>query len=118
MVAAVESSQFDHTPLLLLLLFSCSVVSALYDLIDCSTPGFPVLHYFPELLKLMSIESVMPSNHLILCCPLLLLPSVFPRIRVFSSELALHIRWPKYWNFSTFVGHIAISRRATKWQGS
>ena len=48
MVAAVESNQFDHTPLLLLLLFSCSVVSALYDLIDCSTPGFPVLHSFPE----------------------------------------------------------------------
>ena len=51
-------------------------------------------------LKLMSIESVMPSNHLILCCPLLLLPSVFPSIRVFSSESALHIRWPKYWSFS------------------
>ena len=48
----------------------------------------------------MSIESVMPSNHLILCCPLILLPSVFPNIRVFSNELALHIRWPKYWSFS------------------
>ena len=53
-----------------------------------------------SLLKLMSIESVMLSNHLILCHPLLLLPSVFPNIRVFSSELALHIRWPKYWSFS------------------
>ena len=51
-------------------------------------------------LKLMSIESVMPSNHLILCRPLLLLPSVFPSIRVFSNESALHIRWPKYWSFS------------------
>ena len=50
--------------------------------------------------KLMSIESVMPSNHLILCCPLLLLSSIFPNIRVFSNELALHIRWPKYWSFS------------------
>ena len=50
--------------------------------------------------KLMSIESVMPSNHLILCRPLLLLPSVFPRIRVFSNESALRIRWPKYWSFS------------------
>ena len=53
--------------------------------------------------KLMSFESMMPSNHLLLCCPLLLLPSIFPRIRVFSLEepmLALHIRWPKYWNFS------------------
>ena len=48
----------------------------------------------------MSIESVMPSNHLILCCPLFLLPSTFPSIRVFSNELALHIRWPKYWSFS------------------
>ena len=52
-----------------------------------------------SLLKLMSIESVMPSNHLILCYPLLL-PSIFPSIRVFSNELALHIRWPKYWTFS------------------
>ena len=51
-------------------------------------------------LKLMSIESVMPSNHLILCHPLLLLPSIFPSIRVFSNELALHIRSPKYWSFS------------------
>ena len=50
--------------------------------------------------KLMSIESVMPSNHLILCCPLLLLPSIFPSIRVFSNESALRIRWPKYWSFS------------------
>ena len=53
-----------------------------------------------SLLKLRSIESVMPSNHLILCCPLLLLPSIFPSIRVSSNELALHIRWPKNWSFS------------------
>ena len=53
-----------------------------------------------SLLQLMSIESVMPPNHLILCCPLVLLPSVFPSIRVFSRESALRIRWPKYWNFS------------------
>ena len=53
-----------------------------------------------NLLKLMSIESVMPSNHLILCRPLLLLPSIFTSIRVFSNESALHIRWPKYWSFS------------------
>ena len=51
-------------------------------------------------LKLMSIESVMPSNHLVLCHPLLLLPSTFPSIRVFSNESLLHIRWPKYWSFS------------------
>ena len=50
--------------------------------------------------KLMSIETVMPSNHLIICCPLLLLPSIFSNIRVFSNDSALHIRWPKYWSFS------------------
>ena len=53
-----------------------------------------------SLLKLMSIESVMPSNYLLLCHPLLLLPSIFPSIRVFSNESVLHIRWPKYWSFS------------------
>ena len=53
-----------------------------------------------SLLKLMFIKSVIPSNHLLLCCPLLLLPSIFPRIRVFSNESALCIRWPKYWSFS------------------
>ena len=53
-----------------------------------------------SILKLISIESVMPSNHLILCHPLLLLPSIFPSIRVFSNESALHIRWPKNWSFS------------------
>ena len=67
---------------------------------DCSMPGFPVLHNSQSLLKFMSIELVMPSNHLIFCHPLLLLPSVFPRIRVFSNESTLHMRWPKYWNFS------------------
>ena len=53
-----------------------------------------------SLLRLMSVESVMPSNHLILCCPLLLLPSIFPSIRVFSNEAALCMKWPKYWSFS------------------
>ena len=67
---------------------------------DCSMPGFPVHHQLPDLLKFMSIESVMPSKHLILCHPLLLLPSIFPSIRVFSSESVLRIRWPKYWSFS------------------
>ena len=65
------------------------------DPMDCSTPGFPVCHQLQSLLKLMSIDSVMPSNHLILCCSLLL-PSVFPSIRVFSCESVLRIRWPKY----------------------
>ena len=57
-----------------------------------------------SLLKLMSIESVMPSNHLNLCCPLLFLPSIFPSIRVFSNESVLCIRWPKYWSFSFSIG--------------
>ena len=85
-------------------LFSaCSVAKrclTLCDLKDCSTPGFPAFIFSWSLLRLMSVESVMPSNHLILCRPLLLLPSIFPIIRVFSNESALCIRWPKYWNFS------------------
>ena len=67
---------------------------------DCSIPGFPVLPYLPEFALTHSIESVMPSTHLILCCPLLRLPSIFTSIRILSSESALHIRWPEYWNFS------------------
>ena len=67
---------------------------------DCSAPGFPVHHQPRSLIKLMSIESVMPSNHLIFCHPLFLLPSVFPSIKVFSNKSVLHTRWPKYWSFS------------------
>ena len=67
---------------------------------DCSTPGFPVHHQLLELLKLVSIELVMPSNHLILCRPPLLPPSILPSIRVFTSESVLRIRWPKDWSFS------------------
>ena len=63
-------------------------------------PGFPVITSYRSWLKLMSIKLVMPSNHLILCCPLLLLPSIFPSIRAFSKESVLCIRWPKYWSFS------------------
>ena len=69
----------------------------LCDPLNCSTPGFPVVTNAQSLLKLWSIESVMPSNRLILC---LLLPSVFPGIRVFSKESAFRIRQPKYWSFS------------------
>ena len=65
----------------------------------CSTPGLLSITNSQSSLKLMSIESVMPSSHLILCHPLLLLPSTFPSIGVFSNESALHIRWPKYWSF-------------------
>ena len=63
---------------------------------------------YQSLLKLMSIESVMPSNHLILCHPLLFLPSIFPSIRVFSKESALRIRWPKYWNFSFSISPSSV----------
>ena len=65
-----------------------------------STPGLPVHHQLPESPKPMSIESVMSSNRLILCHPLLLLPAIFPSMRVFSNESVLHMRWPKYWSFS------------------
>ena len=67
---------------------------------DCSSPALPNITNSLSLLKLISIESVMPSNHLILCLPLLLLPSIYPSIRVFSNESVLCIRWPKYWSFS------------------
>ena len=72
----------------------------LCDPMDCSMPGLPVHHKLPEFTQIMSIESVMPSNHLILCRPLLLLSSIFPTIRAFSNESVLHIRWPNYWSFS------------------
>ena len=65
-----------------------------------STPGLSVHRQLRSLFKLMSIKSVMPSSHLILCCPLLLLPTMSPSIRVFSNESTRHIRWPKYWSFS------------------
>ena len=67
---------------------------------DCSMPYFPVYHQLWSLLKLMSIESVMSSNHLILCHPLLLQPSIFPSIRVISNDSVLCTRWPKYWSLS------------------
>jgi len=67
---------------------------------NCSTPGFPVDHQLESLPKLMSIESVMPSKHLILCHPLLLLPSIYPSIRVFSNESVFRIQWSKHWSFS------------------
>ena len=85
---SVQSSSVTHSYL------------TLCDPMDCSMPGFPVFHNSQSLLKLMSIEPVMPSNHLILCRPLLLPPSILPSIRVFSKESVLHIRWPKYWSFS------------------
>ena len=89
-------------PLWLLVQFSHSVMSdSLWPHgLQHSRPPCPGASSSRSLPKLVSIESVMPSNHLILCCPLLLLPSIFPRIRVFSNESVLHIRWLKYWSFS------------------
>ena len=72
----------------------------LCDSMDCNMTGFPVHHQLSELTQIMSTVLVMPFNHPILCCPLRLLPSVFPSIRVFSNELGLLIRRTKYWNFS------------------
>ena len=82
----------------ILVLFCCSSVAQLFSTL-CETMDI-TFTIFWTLLKLMSIELVMPSNHFILCHPLWLLPSVFPSIRVFSNEWALPIRWPKYWSFS------------------
>ena len=80
------------------------------DSMNRSTPGLPIHHQLPEFTptpRRMSIESVTPSNHLILCHPLLLLPSIFPSIRFFPSESALRIRWPKYWSFSFNISPIS-----------
>ena len=77
---------------------------ALCNPMDCSTPGFPVHHQLPELAQTHVHQVMMPSNHLILCCPLLLLPSTFPSIRIFSNESVLHIRCPKDWSFSFSIG--------------
>ena len=81
----------------------CSVTKLcpiLCESVDCSRSGFPVLHHLSELAQTHVTESAMPSNHLILCCLLLLLPSVFPSITVFSNQLALNIRWPENRSFS------------------
>ena len=81
--------------------FSCSVVSDTLWPHELQHARLPCPSTISQsLLKLMSIELMMPSNRLILCCPLLLLPSIFPSIRVFSNESTLCIRWPKYWSFS------------------
>ena len=80
--------------------FTAQSCPTLCDPMNCNMPGPPSITNSRSPPKPMSIKSVMPSNYLILCCPLLLLPSIFPSIRVFSNESALHIRWPKYWSFS------------------
>ena len=83
-----------------MLLFSCSVMSNSAVPWTAAHQASLSCTVSQSLLRLMSTESVMQSNHLILCCLLLILPSVFPSIMVFSSELTLYIRWPKYWSFS------------------
>ena len=90
----------NHNHLEYLTLCCCSVVQScltLYDSMDCSIPGFSILYH------LMSSELVMPSNHLVLCRPLLLLPSIFLNIRVSSNKLTFRIWWPEYWSFSLSI---------------
>ena len=97
---------FDYFHCCIAYICCCSVAQScptLCNPMDCSTPGFPVFQISWILLKLMSIELVIPSDHLFLFHPLILLPSVFPNIRVFSDESALFIRWPKYWSFSSSI---------------
>ena len=109
---------YNNTKLIIITVQFNSVAQyhlTLCDLLACSTPGFPVHHQLLSLIKLMSIELVMPPNHLILCRPLLLWPSIIPSIRVFSNESVLCIMWPKLWSFSfsispsnEYSGHISF----------
>ena len=100
----MDTVQLSKPVWVYLLLFSCSGVSDSLWLHEWQHFRLPHPSLSPRsLLKLMSIESMMPSNHLILCHPLLLLPIIFPSIRVFSSESALCIRWPRYWSFSISI---------------
>ena len=104
-----KSSTNQLTVLNALFLFSRSVVP------DSATPWTAERQaslsctLSQSLLKLMSIELVMPSNHLVFCCPLLLLPSIFPSIRVFFSELSLCIRWPKYWKWYLWMCFVKVT---------
>ena len=97
----------------MLLYWNCCLLFSHSDVSDSATPrtatrqaSLSIITW--SLLKFMSIESVMPSNHLILCHPLLHLPSIFPSIRVFSNKSALHIRWPKYWSFSFSISPSSV----------
>ena len=102
----MEKPLFQNTPWSCMVSFYSQFSSVtqsrltLCDPMDCSTPASLSITNSWSLPKLMSIELVMPSNHLILCHPLLLPPSIFPSIKVFSRQSVLHIRWPKYWSFS------------------
>ena len=111
LVSCVSFSRFSKCKVCPVFNYKCSVQFSsvaqlcltLCDPMNCSTPSLPVHHQTRSSLKLTSIELVMPSSHLILCRPLLLQPSIFPSIRVFSNESALHIRWPEYWSFSLSI---------------
>ena len=99
----VRVNQLSFLKIIPITLCCCLVTQScptLCNPMHCSTPGFPVHHQLLELAQTHVHGVVVPSNHLILHHPLLFLPSIFPSIRVFSNELALHIRWPKYWSFS------------------
>ena len=91
----------------------------LCDPMNHSMPGLPIHHHSWSPPKPMSIDLVMPSNHLILCRPLFLLPSILPSVRVFSNESALCIRWPKYWSFSFNISpsheHLGLISFSTDW---
>ena len=89
----------------------------LCDPMDCSMLGLPVHHQLPELTQTHVHRVVIPSNHLILCHPLLLMSSIFPSIRVFSSELVLHLRWPKYWSFSFSISPSSEYSRLISFSG-
>ena len=96
----LRTTALETSPVSSSVQFSCSVISNSLQPHGLQHTRLPCPSPTQSMLKLMSIESVMPSNHLILCHPLLLLPSIFPSIRVFSNESVLHVRWPKYWSFS------------------
>ena len=101
MVPSLISKYLIHFELIFALVSSVAQsCPTLCDPMDCSMPGFLSMTNSWSLLRFMSIESVMPSNHLIHCHPLFLPPSIFPSIRMFSSESVLRIRWPEYWSFS------------------
>ena len=113
-VIVFQSNQNYPGAYSLLLFFSCEGISDYLQLHGLQHTRLPC-PISQSLLRLMSIESVMLSNHLTLCCPLLLMPSIFPSIRVFSSESALCIMWPKYWSFSPSSEYLGLISFRIDW---
>ena len=98
---SMDQTWFSHITGRFFTIWATPILSLIFSSVAQSyIPGFPVHHQFPEFTQNHSLWVVMPSNHLILCHPVLLPPSIFPSIRVFSNESVLPIRWPKYWSFS------------------